>query len=63
MTKAGLDVSFGPIVARDSEVLGSNPGRGRIFVLGVVHIQFAKLFKGPECASPGFGLPSVAILP
>ena len=37
------DVSLGPIVARGLE---SRPGQ--IFVIGVVHIQCSKLFKGLE---------------
>ena len=39
-----LNGSFGRVVARNSEVLGSNPGR-------VVHKQFFKLFEGMECAA------------
>ena len=43
-----LDGSFVPVVARNSEVLGSNPSRSDI--CHRAYIQCSKLFKGLECA-------------
>ena len=47
----GPDGSFGPVWARNSEFLGSNPGRVGCFHQ-VVHtgLQCSKLFKGLEYA-------------
>ena len=50
MQKARPDNSFGPIVATNSGVLGSNLSR-RIFVIEVVHIQCPKLFKACSAAA------------
>ena len=50
MTSDGPCDLFGPVVAENSEVLGSNHQQGRMFVMKVAHIPFFKRFKGLECA-------------
>ena len=47
--QAGLDDSFDPVIARNSDILGSNIPR-RIFVIESVYIQCSKLFKNMYCA-------------
>ena len=47
---AGPDGSFIPVVAQNSEVLGSNPDRVGCLTSGLCIYSAPKLFKGMECA-------------